>query len=282
MSEVEPLKHCFMITPIGSVGSATRKHADWVFRFVNDACKARNIILDRADRMTGSPMITTRIFKALKTAHFCVADLSGLNANVFYELGVRHSLRLPVIHCAHEGTDLPFDNAQHHTLFFDISDSSSMEQFAENVGARIDEMSGGGFTVSNPFTQALGSIEVAKSGDPLSKVVVQLSERIATLENASRPASRISPRSAPRLSDARNIRRLQGALSGHPINELEVEAILNTCDLTSKPLVKELKTIVQNANPNAKSVVASVLGRRLSSSEMGVVLLEKELDDEEG
>ena len=175
-----------MITPIGVAGSTTRKHADWVFRFLKAECDDRSITLERADKMTGSPMITSRIFEALSTAEFCVADLTGLNANVFYELGVRHSFRLPVIHIAHVGTELPFDNAQHDTVFFDLSDCLSMEELSSTVGRQLDIKVDSDHPVSNPLTQALGSIEVSKSGDSSDQVIGQLLERVASLERTQR------------------------------------------------------------------------------------------------
>lgn len=171
-----------MITPIGVAGSSQRKHADWVFRFLKAECDERSIKLERADKMTGSPMITSRIFEALSTADYCVADLTGLNANVFYELGVRHSFRLPVIHIAHVGTELPFDNAQHDTVFFDLSDCTSMEELSSAVGKQLDVKVDINRPVSNPLTVALGSIEVSKSGDSSDQVMRQLLERVGSLE----------------------------------------------------------------------------------------------------
>ena len=182
----QSVRRCFMITPIGVAGSATRKHADWVFKFLKAECDDRSITLERADKMTGSPMITSRIFEALSTAEFCVADLTGLNANVFYELGVRHSFRLPVIHIAHVGTELPFDNAQHDTKFFDLSDCASMEELSSTVGRQLDIKVDTDHPVSNPLTQALGSIEVSRSGDSSDQVIRQLMERVSSLERANR------------------------------------------------------------------------------------------------
>lgn len=177
-----------MITPIGARGSPTRKHADWVYKYVGEACEPRNIVLERADIMAGSPMITSRIFEAVRGAELCVADLSGLNANVFYELGVRHSLGLPVVHIALEGTVLPFDNAQHDTIPFDLTSSESMDQLAEQVGRQFDEIRTPGYVVSNPFTAALGAIQIQQSGDPRDQVLARLEERLQNLERDRMPS----------------------------------------------------------------------------------------------
>ncbi len=51
-----------------------------------------------------------------------VADLTGLNANAFYELGIRHSAEKPVIHIAKAHTPLPFDNFGHRVTFVDVAE----------------------------------------------------------------------------------------------------------------------------------------------------------------
>lgn len=181
----EKPSRCFMITPIGVRGSSIRKHADWVYRFIGDACDERNIELERADIMAGSPMITSRIFEAVRSADLCVADLTNLNANVFYELGIRHSLGLSVIHIAAEGTELPFDNAQHDTIFFDLTNIESMQQLTVAVGRQFDAIAAPNYVVSNPFTAALGAIQLQQSGDPKDQLLAKLEERIGILERGA-------------------------------------------------------------------------------------------------
>ncbi|WP_425988942.1 hypothetical protein [Brevundimonas sp. TWP2-3-2] len=189
----EPTKTCFFITPIGETGTQERQRADWAFHYViKPAAEASNLRADRADLMIGSSMIGTNIFRALSEADVCVADMTGLNPNVLYEMGVRHSLRKPIIHIAQLDTKLPFDTAPHLTHFYDLSDYSSMNDLCLKISSEIEHVIEDGYEVSNPFTQALGTIQINKSGDPKDQLVSQLLERVELLEHQNSQNIRIS------------------------------------------------------------------------------------------
>jgi hypothetical protein len=67
----------------------------------------------RADRPPNARNILTDIMEGVGGADLVVADLTGLNANVFYELGVAHCLGQPVIHIKRRGGKVPFDLKQY-------------------------------------------------------------------------------------------------------------------------------------------------------------------------
>lgn len=71
----------------------------------------------REDR-NGSPGdIVAAIVSALEESHIVLADLTGVNPNVYWELGVRHALRsFPVILMMQEPLDLPFDINKERTV----------------------------------------------------------------------------------------------------------------------------------------------------------------------
>lgn len=176
-------KSCFFITPIGASDSPERRRADWIFHHVIEPVSEKlGLDAERADLMSGSAMISTNIFKAISEAPACVADLTGLNPNVFYEIGVRHSLKLPIIHLAQQGTALPFDTAPHLTHFYDLADYNSMAATKEFLAKEMKLVTEKEYVVSNPFTHALGNIEISRSGDPKDQVIVVMEERIRRLE----------------------------------------------------------------------------------------------------
>lgn len=63
----------------------------------------------RADFVSSSGSITRDVLTRLYRSDAVIADLTDLNPNVFYELGVRHSLRSGTILIALKGTKPPFD-----------------------------------------------------------------------------------------------------------------------------------------------------------------------------
>lgn len=142
-AKIEGVDRCFFVTPIGDEGSPERQRADWIFyHIVKPSAEGLGMKAERADLMRGASMIGTNIFRALSESKICIADMTGLNPNVLYEMGVRHTLRKPIIHIAQIGTRLPFDTAPHLTHFYDLSNYSSMSSLKEDVVGHMEEIGG--------------------------------------------------------------------------------------------------------------------------------------------
>ncbi len=91
----------------------------------------------RADQIGEPGMITTQVLECLKNAKLAIADLSYLNPNVFYEVALRHALRLPVVQLIRKADKLPFDVNQSRTLVFDTSDIYSLVPKLQTYRAEI-------------------------------------------------------------------------------------------------------------------------------------------------
>jgi hypothetical protein len=114
---------CFYITPIGSEDSVERKHSDlFLSSIVQPALEELGLTVVRADQIGEPGMITTQVLEYLKRSKLAIADLSYLNPNVFYEVALRHALRLPIVQLIRKADRLPFDVNQSRTLVFDTSD----------------------------------------------------------------------------------------------------------------------------------------------------------------
>jgi len=120
-------KICFYITPIGSDDSLERKHADlFMSALIQPALAEIGLTVVRADQIGEPGMITSQVLEYLKRSQLAIADLSYLNPNVFYEVALRHALRLPVVQLIRKADRLPFDVNQSRTLVFDTTDIYSL------------------------------------------------------------------------------------------------------------------------------------------------------------
>ncbi|KKL85012.1 hypothetical protein LCGC14_1958990 [marine sediment metagenome] len=119
-------RKCFVISPIGKKGTQVRRAADAVLsEIIRAGLVPAGYSVTRADKLSKSGRITDAIVTELATADLVVADLSGFNANVMYELGIRHALNLPAVQIVPEGTKLVFDLSGIKTIFYESPASAT-------------------------------------------------------------------------------------------------------------------------------------------------------------
>lgn len=110
-ADLRPL--CFVLMPFGS----KRDPAGGVVEFdavyrevIHPAVEAADLQCIRADEEHVGGIIHKPMFERLLLCEYAVADLSTANANVYYELGVRHATRpWSTVLTFAEGFRLPFD-----------------------------------------------------------------------------------------------------------------------------------------------------------------------------
>jgi hypothetical protein len=131
--EGELKKHCFVISPIGQDDTDIRKRADQVLRHIIKKALSDSYTVERADDISKPGLITLQIIERLMKAPMVVADLTDANANVYYELAIRHFVKKPVVHLITEGQKPPFDVAQMRYISYDLADPDSVEQAGNDV-----------------------------------------------------------------------------------------------------------------------------------------------------
>ena len=65
--------------------------------------------VSRADDLLNQRNILRDILSSIASANLLVADLTDSNSNVYYELGLAHALRKPVILLGQDIEEIPFD-----------------------------------------------------------------------------------------------------------------------------------------------------------------------------
>lgn len=178
-------KTCFVIGPIGTDGSETRKKADMLLHVVikpallgNDL----NISVKRADEDQDPGTIHARLVTDIINSDLVVVDFTGLNANAMYELGIRHMTVKPTIHMAELGTQLPFDNFQQRTIFFDTTDIHSLKTASELLNRYAKNAFSPDYVVTSPVTHANNTFNLRSNEDPRDSVIANFEERLIDIE----------------------------------------------------------------------------------------------------
>jgi hypothetical protein len=116
MDEVNvPAPLCFVLMPFGRKLDSGGRLTDFDAMYrdvIAPALMQAGLEPIRADEEKIGGTIHKPMFERLMLCHYAVADVTGANPNVFYELGIRHALRpRSTAIIFREGTVIPFDIA---------------------------------------------------------------------------------------------------------------------------------------------------------------------------
>lgn len=122
---------CFVLSPIGEPVSETRRRADGILEEIIEPA-LDGFHVKRADHENAPGILTEQIVNDVLDADLVVADLTDLNANVVYELAVRHAVGKPFVQMMEHGGELPFDVEAVNTVYFH-GDLKGRAQAVENL-----------------------------------------------------------------------------------------------------------------------------------------------------
>ena len=175
-------KNCFVICPIGDTGSDIRKQADILFNHVIEpACDRCNLKPIRADKIATTGLITNRVIQHLRDSEVVVADLTGHNPNVFYELGVRHALNKHVILIKNQNDKRPFDIQAINIIdYSSLDDPKEMQKLKNNVVEYIENIMSKPEEVDFPLISILG--DYSKTESVLTSRIEDISNQLEGLK----------------------------------------------------------------------------------------------------
>jgi hypothetical protein len=138
---------CFVLMPFGkkpTVGGATVDFDAVYHDLIAPAVDAAGLQAIRADEEMTGGIIHKPMFERLILCEYAVADLTTANANVFYELGVRHAVRpwSTALLFAQGSGQLPFDVAPLRALPYGLDADGRPSNLAEAKAAlagRLEE-----------------------------------------------------------------------------------------------------------------------------------------------
>lgn len=106
----------FIIMPLAEVFRPVYENA------ILAAAANCNITCKRGDDFFSSAEIMDEVWSAIVGSELCIADCTGRNPNVFYELGIAHTLGRPCILIAQSVHDIPFDIQHRRAIIYENSD----------------------------------------------------------------------------------------------------------------------------------------------------------------
>ena len=117
------MKKGFVVSPIGDAGTDIRKNADQLYQhIIKPVCEKCGFAAQRVDEFNTSNSITQEILDALNDYDLVIADLTGHNPNVFFEIGYRTKSQKPIIHLKRKDETIPFDVSSIRTFEYDLTD----------------------------------------------------------------------------------------------------------------------------------------------------------------
>lgn len=112
-------------------------------------------VVKRADDIKSQNNILSDIISAIVSSDLIVADLTGSNPNVYYELGVAHALNKNVILLTQDIDELPFDLRSYRVISYSVH-FSKMNQAKEELSQLAFEAFNGSLPFSNPVKDFSG------------------------------------------------------------------------------------------------------------------------------
>ena len=132
--------------------------------FVEPAVEEFGLTVVRADAIDKPGIITRQIIDYVMKSRIVVADLSYHNPNVFYELALRHAVKLPIVQIARAADKIPFDINQMRTIIIDTTDIYTLlpkiESYRSEISAQIRRSLDKDHVVDTPVSIYYPNLEI--------------------------------------------------------------------------------------------------------------------------
>ena len=178
---------CFVVMPFGKKKDAKgiSFNFDEIYRrLIKPAIDAAGMEPIRADEETVGGIIHKPMYERLILCDYCIADLSTANANVFYELGIRHTIKpYTTVTIFAAGQQLPFDVNGVRSYPY----TKSLKKLAADIKAITQKLKAAKTTknIDSPIYQLVGGVEfqnsVAHQKTDIFREQVEYSRKMKTL-----------------------------------------------------------------------------------------------------
>jgi len=169
---------CFVIMPFGGHFDNYNYYAE----IYAPAIEASGLTSERSDNLFRPGSIVEDIWRFTKEAKIILADLSQMNPNVFYELGLAHAITKPVILVVENIEYVPFDLRNLRVHIYDKNESNWGEKLKGKIQNSIAEI------LENPKRSILTTFmettdEPSVTATDLEKAFIDLTQDVDRLRH---------------------------------------------------------------------------------------------------
>lgn len=148
-------KLCFVIMPFSATNNCTSEEWTEIFKNVHKPSITGSRLgykCERSDIRTGA--FIKDIILQLNQADVVLADLTGMNPNVFYELGVRHTLRNRTILVSQTMDDVPSDLKQYGVILYNTT-PNGVNEYKKQISKILKDIRSNPDREDNPVSDYL-------------------------------------------------------------------------------------------------------------------------------
>lgn len=124
---------CFVLMPFSDALQEVYAKA------IKPACEKAGFRSLRVDELKGAFNINRKIIEHIFTSDAIIADLTGGNPNVFYEVGVAHAIDNKTIMITQSQSQLPFDVSGYNCLIYDATETG-LERLKNTIAETLSAL----------------------------------------------------------------------------------------------------------------------------------------------
>jgi hypothetical protein len=222
---------CGLVMPISGFQDYTAAHWNEVRSILERAIISAGYTPRPVWESSDSDIIHARIVRNLYNDKIVVVDVSGLNPNVMFELGMRLTFRRPTVIVADDRTNLPFDTSNiEHIIYPANLNFSKVENFMLSVAERVKV-----FTQSSmegtykPYLDTFGAFTVVEPEETSISFESFVVERLDELSN--------------QISSIRRDQLEERSIVRHDVNYRNLNALRGVVDeniFTNEPVLRTI------------------------------------------
>lgn len=207
---------CFVISPIGAEGSDVRRDSNQVLKHLIRKALSDDFEIKRGDEDNNPGSITSQIVESILEADLVIADLTGFNPNVYYEVAIAHGYDRPTVHLQHADERPAFDLQDMRVIRYNLLDLDNLDKAQEALKSYASFAMENPRKALTPLSDAKRFVQIADSADPVAQSNAEVIEQLRSVRVEMRRGFDGKHTSAVRNLDIPSLRKIveRAALRG--------------------------------------------------------------------